>query len=975
MISQPRLKTEVIRRLPPVRKTLRRNNIILQSVELPVVINLNPRSIYNKAEDFRLILEQYSADCLTISESWERDNLSLREFLDLENYQIFSNVKQRDFKGGKPAIVIKTEKYNVKPLCPDVITVPVGVEAVWVLISPKVRNPRNRIKNIAVCSIYYRGPKSTKKKELFDHLAESYNILVSKYGSGLQFLIAGDTNRLNLSPILALSPNLKQVVKVPTRLKPEAILDPIITSMWKFYSEPVTKPPLQNDPNNGKPSDHLVVLMRPLASTLECPPRQYRTVQYRPLTDSGVEQYGRWLADQTWGSIYAEMDCHRKAELFQDTLMKKFYEIFPLKSMKVSQDDQPWFSKSLKLLDRQRKREFSKNYKSKKWQELNEEFLRKCENERANYYSNMVHDLKISNPGQWYSKIKRMTGQDTRNQEITGIVELDGMENDQQMEAIADHYAKVSNLYEPVKNEHFVEYLQENRQEKPPNIGPYLVYRSIKKMNKKSATLPGDLPMKLISKYADELTLPLCHIINCCLQTGQYPKIWKTEIVTPVPKVHPPEKLDHLRKISGLMNFSKICDCILTKFLVEDMDPESDKSQYGNVQGVSVQHYLVEMLHQILLNLDNKNQSNSFAVIMTMIDWSKAFDHQSHILGIQSFIDNGVRPSLIPILISFFQDRKMKVKWNKCLSSVRNLPGGGPQGGTLGILEYKSQSNKNTDFLSTKEKFKYLDDLSILEVINLVLAGLSSYNAKQQVPSDIQIGHKFIHPSNLKTQSHINKISNWTKEKEMVLNCEKSNYMIFNFSKTLQFNTRLEIDQIPLNQVSETCLLGVKISEDLKWHKNTANLVYRCYQRMSILRNLNSFHVPVFELVNIYCLYIRSVAEQSCVVWSSSITSGEEHDLERIQRVALRIILKENYVNYATALYITNLDTLKARRSHLCKKFALKCTKNEKTMDMFPLKPQIVNTRNAEKYEVTKATTNRLAISAIPYMQRQLNKM
>ena len=76
---------------------------------------------------------------------------------------------------------------------------------------------------------------------------------------------------------------------------------------------------------------------------------------------------------------------------------------------------------------------------------------------------------------------------------------------------------------------------------------------------------------------------------------------------------------------------------------------------------------------------------------------------------------------------------------------------------------------------------------------------------------------------------------------------------------------------------------------------------------------------------------------------------GEEYDLERIQRVALRIILKENYVNYATALYITNLDTLKARRSHLCKKFALKCTKNEKTMDMFPLKPQIVNTRNPEK--------------------------
>ena len=144
---------------------------------------------------------------------------------------------------------------------------------------------------------------------------------------------------------------------------------------------------------------------------------------------------------------------------------------------------------------------------------------------------------------------------------------------------------------------------------------------------------------------------------------------------------------------------------------------------------------------------------------------------------------------------------------------------------------------------------------------------------------------------------------------------------------------------------------------------------------MAILRNLNSFHVPVVELVNIYCLYIRSVAEQSCVVWSSSITAGEDYDLERIQRVALRIILKENYINYANALYLTNLKTLKARRSQLCKRFAIKCTKNEKTKDMFPLKQHNINTRYPEKYEVTKAKTNRLAISTIPYMQRQLNKM
>ena len=148
--------------------------------------------------------------------------------------------------------------------------------------------------------------------------------------------------------------------------------------------------------------------------------------------------------------------------------------------------------------------------------------------------------------------------------------------------------------------------------------------------------------MKLIDRFADELTLPLCHIINSCLQAGQSPRLWKVEMVTPVPKVHPPEKLDHLRKISGLMNFSKITDSLLTEYLVADIAPTCDKAQYGNVKGLSVQHYLVKILHQVLLTLDKHSQSESFAVIMSMIDWSKAFDYQSHILGLQSFIDNGM---------------------------------------------------------------------------------------------------------------------------------------------------------------------------------------------------------------------------------------------------------------------------------------------------------------------------------------------
>ena len=143
---------------------------------------------------------------------------------------------------------------------------------------------------------------------------------------------------------------------------------------------------------------------------------------------------------------------------------------------------------------------------------------------------------------------------------------------------------------------------------------------------------------------------------------------------------------------------------------------------------------------------------------------------------------------------------------------------------------------------------------------------------------------------------------------------------------------------------------------------------------MLILKKVYKFSVPVEDLVYIYCMYTRLVAEQSSVVWSSSLTRGEEYDLERIQKVALRIIFGETYESYEWALHTTNLPTLKSRRTQLSLNFALKCTKNSRAEDMFPLRDNCVDTRNPEKYQVTQARTDRLSCSVIPSMQRQLNK-
>ena len=303
-------------------------------------------------------------------------------------------------------------------------------------------------------------------------------------------------------------------------------------------------------------------------------------------------------------------------------------------------------------------------------------------------------------------------------------------------------------------------------------------------------------------------------------------------MVTPVPKIHPPERLEDLRKISGLINCSKVADKIIGNLLIEDMKPTRDRAQYGNEKKVSAQHYLIRMLNRILTAVDKNSQREAFAVIVTMVDWSQAFDRLSHKIGIQSFIENGVRSSLIPILVSFFQNRKMKVKWNKSTSNIHNLNGGGPQGGLIGILEYLSQTNKNTEFIDPEDKFKFIDDLSVLEIINLISLGLSSFNFKSQVASDIDINHnQFISQSNLKSQAYLDEITAWTRNNLMKLNVEKSKFMVVNFTEKHQFNTRLSKEKNNLKQIKETHLLGVVVNDQLNWHSNSDFIVKKGFQK------------------------------------------------------------------------------------------------------------------------------------------------
>ena len=343
--------------------------------------------------------------------------------------------------------------------------------------------------------------------------------------------------------------------------------------------------------------------------------------------------------------------------------MEKVNFFFPEKSIKLNQNDKPWVDAKLLKLDRAWKREYNNNKKSEKWLKLNEEFLERSKELKESYYVNMVEDLKTSNVGQWYSKVKRMSSVDPTHDDKVLVEELMHLPSSDQAEVIANKFAEISNLYEPLRSEDIL--IPDVENSKPvPLFEPFQIYEKIQKMKKKTSSVHGDIPWRVILEFSVELSTPLSNLYNCSSLAGIWPSIWKHEYITPVPKVHPPADTDDLRKISGTKNLSKIYEALMSDFIIDDMSQNIDPAQYGNEKGLSIQHYLVKLVNRILTILDTNNDEEKYAVLAQLVDWSKAFDRQDPKIGIESFINNGVRPTLIPLLVSYFQERKMSVKWH-----------------------------------------------------------------------------------------------------------------------------------------------------------------------------------------------------------------------------------------------------------------------------------------------------------------------
>jgi hypothetical protein len=772
---------------------------------------------------------------------------------------------------------------------------------------------------------------------------------------------------LDITEILDSYGALQQIISVPTRKS--ATLEILLTDLHTMYHPPTTLPPLQVDANKaGKDSDHNVVLFAPLQNVNFKKDRVKKTIKIRPVLDSQVWKFERDLGNHPWQEILANQTADKQAEEFHTFLRNKLDLYFPEKSVKISTLDKKWFSPALKQLHRKVQRAFHKNRSSLKHKKLKAKFKKMKRNAIQDFYKDFVSDLKTTNPGKWYAMAKRIGAVNQMNDGQVNVESLSHLSNSEAAQKIAEHFAAISNEYSPVDNSQLPCFLPSLP---PPKVDEYDVYMRLNRLKKTRSTLPIDIPEKIRRECSPFLAGPLTEIINSSLAQSQYPTVWKQEWVTPAPKISHPKVIKDLRKISGTSDYSKVFEGFLKDWIMEDVGKNIDIGQYGGQPGIGTEHLVVCLMDRVLKLLDTHHDKS--AVIMTCLDWSAAFDRQDPTLAIKKFIKLGVRPSLIPLLASYLTDRKMQVKFNGELSQFLALIGGGPQGTLLGQIEYLVQSNDNADIVSPDDRFKYIDDLSVLQLI--CLSGLLiDYDFQHHVASDVGVDDQFLPAEHYQMQDSLDYISNWTKDNLMKINEEKCNYMVFSRSEE-QFATRLTMNNVKLDRVSECKILGLYISDDLSWSRNCKEICTKAYSRLQMITKLKYVGVSIDDLLDIYILYIRSVTEYCSVVFHSSLTTELSNKLERIQKTCLRVILADMYVDYSSALEMSGLETLSARRQKRCLDFALKCVKHSKNSRIFPINRNIpvCEVRKPAYYEVNWARTSTYRDSTVPYCQRLLN--
>ena len=198
------------------------------------------------------------------------------------------------------------------------------------------------------------------------------------------------------------------------------------------------------------------------------------------------------------------------------------------------------------------------------------------------------------------------------------------------------------------------------------------VAEKLRKAKKTSSMLPGDISPNLYNLFSDLLAIPIEIFFNA---VGKWPSQWKTEFVAIIPKGKSPQTPAECRNISCT---NTVYESFVLQWSRELVVPKLNK--YGGEPGASSTQLLIEVIDDITTGMED----NRAAVVLSALDFSKAFNRLEHSKCLQSFAQRGASSEIIALLALFLAGRVMTVRVGKESSTPRQVNAGAPQGSVLG---------------------------------------------------------------------------------------------------------------------------------------------------------------------------------------------------------------------------------------------------------------------------------------------------
>ena len=381
------------------------------------------------------------------------------------------------------------------------------------------------------------------------------------------------------------------------------------------------------------------------------------------------------------------------------------------------------------------------------------------------------------------------------------------------------------------------------------------ISRKIRKLRKDAAPGPDGITPKILQQLEESLLLPLEHIFNESLRTGEVPVDWKTATVTPIFKKGTKGNPGNYRPVSLTSVPCKILESIVKDKVMNHLIKNKliKSSQHGFMPGKSCATNLCQFMDKVTKAVDEGK-----AVDIVYLDFAKAFDKVPRQRLVRKLRAKGVEEDTVTWIESWLSGRTQKVRIKGQLSSSCDVESGVPQGTVLGPTLF-------TVFIDDLE-----DEVEERQLDVLLIKFADDTKGAKSICGD---------DDRQKFQEALDCLCNWAEKWGMSFNFAKCKIMhVGRHNPGYEYFMRGE----KIGTTEEERDIGVIITKNLKPAAQCSKAAGRAMAVLSQLRK--EFHYrDRFTFVMLYKQYVRPHLEFASPAWSPWLV-GDKETLERGRR-------------------------------------------------------------------------------------------